>query len=80
LYCGSDQSYVIKYIYYEIMEERCVPVENVTAVVFLLVLYRYQLQFGGAEGPPKYLPTNEDMDTGSLILKELPASTMCNCD
>jgi hypothetical protein len=38
------------------MEERCVPVENVTAVVFLLILYRYQLQFGGAEGPPSTFP------------------------
>jgi hypothetical protein len=33
-----------------------VPVENVTAVVFLLILYRYQLHFGGAEGPPSTFP------------------------
>jgi hypothetical protein len=43
-------------MYYDIMEERCVPVENVTAVVFLLILYRYQLQFGGAKGPPSTFP------------------------
>jgi hypothetical protein len=37
------------------MEERCVPVENVTAVVFL-ILYGYQLQFGCAKGPPGAFP------------------------
>jgi hypothetical protein len=55
-YCGSYQSYVIKFMYYETIKERCVPVENVTAVVFLLILYRYQLQFGGAKGPPSTFP------------------------
>jgi hypothetical protein len=49
-YCGSDQSYVIKFMYYQTIGERYVPVENVTAVVLLLVFYRYQLQFGGAKG------------------------------
>jgi hypothetical protein len=48
---GSDESYVIKFMYYETIEKRCVLLENVTAVVFLLILYRYQLQFGAAKGP-----------------------------
>jgi hypothetical protein len=46
----------MKFMYYETIDERCVPVENVTAVVFLLILYRYQLQFGGAKGPPSTFP------------------------
>jgi hypothetical protein len=43
-------------MYSETIAERCVPVENVTAVVFFLILYRYQLQFGGAKGPPGTFP------------------------
>jgi hypothetical protein len=42
-------------MYYRTIEERCVPVENITAVIFLM-LYRYQLQFGGAKGPPSIIP------------------------
>jgi hypothetical protein len=65
-------------MYYEIIEQRCVPVEKVTVAVFFLILYRYQLQFGGATGPPSTFPLMKAWTSDGALSSGHASGSLCS--